>query len=261
MIDWHLGTMGFSYRDWNGAFYPAGMPAQEYLAHYAQYFNAVELDSTFYGTPRPETVERWESSTPADFRFCAKTPREITHELRLVEAEDQMASFVDTMRLLGEKLGVILIQLAPDFTFSQIHTLAHFLRQLPQDVRFAVEFRHPSWHATATGQLLQNHRMSWASADYIHLPQRIYVTTDFIYVRWIGRHGRYEVRDRERVDLTPRLEAWWEDIRSRLEGVSALYGFFNNDYAGFAPATCNRFKEIVGLPVRPLQPPQQERLL
>jgi uncharacterized protein YecE (DUF72 family) len=103
--------------------------------------------------------------------------------------------------------------------------------------------------------------MCWASADYIHLPQRIFVTTDFIYVRWIGRHGRYEVRDRERVDLTPRLEAWWEDIRSRLEGVSALYGFFNNDYAGFAPATCNRFKEIVGLPVRPLQPPQQERLL
>lgn len=253
--------MGFSYKDWEGVFYPVGMPPRDYLARYSQVFDAVELDSTFYGTPRPEYVERWASITPPNFTFCPKVPRDITHERRLVEAEAAMAEFLDTMQILGNKLGVILIQLPPDFTFSLIHKLAVFLRQLPKNYRYAVEFRHPSWHATATGQLLQNHDVAWASTDYIHLPQRIYVTTDLMYIRWIGRHGQYDTKDHERVDLTPRLETWFDDISSRLDRVQGIYGFFNNDYAGHAPATCNRFKEIAGLPTSDLRPPQQGRLI
>jgi uncharacterized protein YecE (DUF72 family) len=262
MIQWHLGTMGFSYKDWNGVFYPDGLSPRDYLAHYSQIFDSVELDSTFYGTPRADYVERWASVTPEGFTFCAKTPREITHELQLSEeAQDPMHAFLERMRLLGEKLGVVLIQLPPDLSFAHIHTLAVFLRQLPSDVRYAVEFRHPSWHATATGQLLQNHRVCWASTDYRHLPQRVYLTTDFIYIRWIGRHGQYETKDFERVDVRPRLSEWLEDIRNRMDGVYDVYGFFNNDYAGHAPATCNKFKRLAGLPTNPLQPPQQGRLL
>lgn len=261
MIAWRLGTMGFSYKDWEGVFYPAGMQPRDYLTHYSHYFNAVELDSTFYGTPRPEYVERWAAVTPPDFSFCAKVPREITHDLRLsAESAGPMEEFLKTMDLLGDKLGVILIQLPPDFTFGHIHHLAVFLRRLPPGYRYAVEFRHSSWHATATGQLLQNYNVAWASTDYIHLPQRVYVSTDFIYIRWIGQHGQYETKDYERVDLTPKLEAWWEDIQSRIDGARMVYGFFNNDYAGHSPATCNKFKRIVGLPTKPLVPPQQGRL-
>ena len=261
MAEWHLGTMGFSYKDWEGVFYPAGLPAREYLAYYSTIFDAVELDSTFYGTPRPEYVERWATITPSHFTFCAKTPSLVTHDLRLVEAIEPMTDFLDTMRLLGDKLGVILIQLPPDYTFTMIHKLAVFLRQLPEDIQFAVEFRHPSWHATATGQLLQNQGVGWVSTEYIHLPQRVYVTTDFIYIRWIGEHGRFETKDHERVDMTPQLEKWWADIQSRQGDLRAVYGFFNNDYAGHGPATCNRFKEIAGLPVTSGRPPQQGRLL
>ena len=260
MLDWRLGTMGFSYKDWNGVFYPDGMATRDYLAYYSRIFEAVELDSTFYGTPRTEYVERWAEVTPPNFTFCAKTPREITHERRLEESNEPMRSFLQTMRLLGDKLGVILIQLPPDMTFSHIHKLAVFLRELPSGFRYAVEFRHPSWHATATGQLLQNHNVCWASTDYKFLPQRVFVTTDFVYIRWIGRHGQYDVKDHERVDMTPRLQEWWEDIRGRSDEIVAAYGFFNNDYAGHAPATCNRFKEIAGLPTKRLQPPQQGRL-
>ena len=260
MFDWHLGTMGFSYKDWEGVFYPLGIQPRDYLAHYSRFFNAVELDSTFYGTPRPEYVERWASVTPPDFRFSAKVPREITHELRLDEALEPMAHFLETMGLLGDKLGVILIQLPPDFTFAQIHKLAVFLRHLPADYRYAIEFRHQSWHATATGQLLENHNVCWTSTDYIHLPQRVYVTADFVYIRWIGRHGQYDLKDHERVDPTPRLEKWWSDIQSRQDEIQEIYGFFNNDFAGHAPATCNRFRELVGLPTQNLTPPQQGRL-
>ena len=260
MIEWRLGTMGFSYKDWNGVFYPDGISPRDYLTYYSRIFNAVELDSTFYGTPREEYVERWAAVTPPNFTFCAKTPREITHERRLEKSGELMDSFVRTMRLLGDKLGVILIQLPPDMSFDHIHKLAVFLRELPDNCRYAIEFRHPSWHATATGQLLQNHDICWASTDYKFLPQRVFVTTDFLYIRWIGRHGEYDLKDHERVDRTPRLQEWWEDIQNRSEGVRALYGFFNNDYAGHAPATCNRFKGIAGLPTKELRPPQQGRL-
>jgi uncharacterized protein YecE (DUF72 family) len=260
MLEWRLGTMGFSYKDWNGVFYPDGMATRDYLAYYSRKFEAVELDSTFYGTPRAEYVERWAEVTPPNFTFCAKTPREITHERRLEDSDELMRDFLNTMRLLGDKLGVILIQLPPDMAFSHIHKLAVFLRDLPAGFRYAVEFRHPSWHATATGQLLQNNNVCWASTEYRFLPQRVFVTTDFVYIRWIGRHGEYEVKDHERVDMTPRLQEWWGDINSRSGEIVAAYGFFNNDYAGHAPATCNRFKEIAGLPTTRLQPPQQGRL-
>jgi uncharacterized protein YecE (DUF72 family) len=261
LIDWHLGTMGFSYKDWNGVFYPSGSPARDYLAHYSQVFDAVELDSTFYGTPRPEYVSRWASVTPDNFSISVKTPREITHDLRLVDATEPMNKFLETMQLLGDKLGVVLIQLPPDMTFSNIRKLAVFIRQLPAGFRYAIEFRDSSWHSAATSQLLENHGICWVSTDYIHLPRTVYVTAKFIYIRWIGRHGQYEVKDHEREDMTARLNWWWGDIHSRLNGTRAVYGFFNNDFAGHAPATCNRFKEIVGLPTRPLQPPQQQRLL
>ena len=127
-INWYLGTMGFSYKDWSGVFYPEGLVARDYLAYYSQHFNAVELDSTFYGTPKPAYVERWAAVVPPGFTFCAKVPRTITHDLRLVEAHELMEVFVRTMTLLGDKLGAILIQLPPDMPFEHIHHLAVFLR-------------------------------------------------------------------------------------------------------------------------------------
>lgn len=260
MIEWHLGTIGFSYQDWSGVFYPDGLSKRDYLIHYSQFFNSVELDSTFYGTPRPEYVERWKAITPPDFSFCVKTPREITHDKRLVDARIEMDHFLNTMKLLGGKLGVVLIQLPPDMTFSHIHNLAVFLRQLPPDVRYAVEFRNQSWVATGTEQLLMNNNIGWVSTDYIHLPQRVFVTTDFIYIRWIGRHGQYDVKDHERQDMTSRLERWWADIRKHQARLDKVYGYFNNDFSGHSPATCNRFKEIVGLSTKPLKPPQQGSL-
>jgi uncharacterized protein YecE (DUF72 family) len=191
-------------------------------------------------------------------------PREITHDKGLVGTAEAAEFFVERMSLLGDKLGPILIQLPPGFTFEQRYVLTTFLAQLPKTVRYAVEFRDPSWHATETGEILQRYDICWASTEYIHLPQRVYVTTDFIYIRWIGRHGRYDLKDHERVDMTPRLLEWYEDIQERSVDFNTVFGFFNNDYAGHSPATCNRFMEIVGLPTKPLEPPPppvQGRLL
>ncbi len=115
MTDWYLGTMGFSYSDWAGPFYPETLAQRNFLKHYSRFFNAVEIDSTFYGTPRMATVQRWMANTPDDFRFCPKTPRMITHDKGLRGAHLDMADFILVMRELGEKLGVILIQLPPSY--------------------------------------------------------------------------------------------------------------------------------------------------
>ena len=260
MVNWYLGTVGFSYRDWEGVFYPAGTPQRSYLAYYGQIFNAVELDSTFYGTPPAEKVRRWAMVTPETFKFCVKTPRQITHELRLIETTEAMLAFLDTMRLLGGKLGAILIQLPPTFTAAEFDTVAVFLAQLPADFQYAIEFRHPSWYTSETAELLKAHGVCWAAIDYIDLPKQIGLTTDFLYLRWLGRHGRFESKDHEKLDVTPELVWWWNYLQPQLGRVQTIYGFFNNDYAGYSPSTCNRFKDIAGLPTEHPQLPQQGRL-
>ena len=256
--------MGYGYDDWKGVFYPEELDKGDYLSYYSQYFNAVEMDSTFYGTPRAEYVQRWTQATAEGFVFCPKMPRQITHERRLQEADEEVEAFLQTMRLFQEKLGPILIQLPPDFSRREIGSVEAFLDGLPRDLRYAVEFRHRSWHATATGEMLQERGVCWASTEYVHMPQRVYVTTDFLFIRWIGRHGVYDTKDRERVDKTTSLVEWLADIEQRQsesEAFHTVYGFFNDEYAGFAPATCQKFKRLAGLPTQPLTPPQQGRLL
>src|SRR3989304_2476887 len=111
VVDYFLGTMGFSYEDWKGVLYPSGVFARDYLAYYGRIFNAVEMDTTFYGIPRPAVVQGWSAVVPADFCFTVKTPQLITHELGLVNAGQFMKEFIHVIRILGDKLGVILIQL------------------------------------------------------------------------------------------------------------------------------------------------------
>lgn len=255
--------MGYGYKDWQAVFYPDGLPSRERLGYYSRVFNAVEMDTTFYGTPRPDVVLRWREAAPDDFIFCPKMPREITHDLRLEGAAEQTTNFLETIRLLQDKLGPVLIQFPPDFSMQEIDNLARFLEALPADLRYAVEFRNRSWHAVATGELLEAHRACWVSTDYLYMPRRVYVTTDFVYIRWLGRHGTYEIKDHERVDRTGRLQEWYEDIDTRhdRDGFDTVYGFVNDDYAGHAPATAQKMMAIAGLPTNPLAPPQQGRLL
>ena len=254
--------MGFSYADWSGVFYPPALAARNVLGHYSRFFNAVEIDSTFYGTPRVETVKRWASAVPPDFRFCPKTPRGITHEKGLTAAHLDMAAFLAVLRTLGEKLGPVLIQLPPTFSTENAPALAAFLRELPADLRFAVEFRHISWHQhrQRTADLLRRHRVAWAATEFPRLPRGVTLTADFIYFRLIGQHGQFRRHDSEQIDRSANLRWWAEHLQAAAGDVSEIYGFFNNDYAGFGPGSCNQFKSLLGLPAPDLRPPQQGRL-
>ncbi|MCB0223636.1 MAG: DUF72 domain-containing protein [Anaerolineae bacterium] len=260
MVEWYLGTVGFSYKDWNGVFYPPGTAARQYLAHYSQIFNSVELDSTFYGTPPPERVQQWAMTAPPGFKFSVKTPRQITHDLRLIGAIEPMMTFLETMNLLGDKLGPVLIQLPPSLTIGAIDTVNDFITALPAEWRYAVEFRHESWFTPQTAALLAAHRICWVSTEYVDVPKQVVPTTDFLYIRWLGRHGQFEYKGQEQIDVTPQLHWWIDQLQPHLPRFETIYGFFNNDYSGHSPRTCNRFKEMIGLATSYPEIPQQGRL-
>jgi uncharacterized protein YecE (DUF72 family) len=260
MSHWFLGTIGFSYRDWVGAFYPPGTSQREYLPYYTKIFNSVELDTTFHALPRIEMIQSWYACSPPEFKFSLKTPHAITHEMRLKGAQGLMTEFVDSLYPLHEKLGPILIQLPPSFTQENFHTLNEFLAALPASQRYAVEFRHSSWFIDQTAELLSQYQICWVSIDFPHLPQKIIPTTDFLYIRWIGINNKYHYHSYERVEKNEQLSWWLQSMREVRPEIPAVYGFFNNDYTGFAAGTCKRFLLLSGLMDEGQNPPFQERL-
>ncbi|MDQ4106813.1 MAG: DUF72 domain-containing protein [Actinomycetota bacterium] len=133
----YLGTSGWSYADWEGSLYPEGLPAASRLAEYVKRYATVEIDSTFYGTPRRSTVQKWREVAPEGFLFAAKFPQEITHEKNLVGCGELAANFVRTMELLGDRLGPLLLQLPPSFSVEGMYVLERFLEALPEG-RYAV---------------------------------------------------------------------------------------------------------------------------
>jgi len=250
----HIGTMGWTYRDWSGTFYARDADRKDLLRYYARVFDALEIDSTFHFIPKPEVVAGWRDRTPAGFHFTAKMPGAITHERGLVETEELLDSFLDSMAHLGDRLGCLLVQLPPAFqcnpqTFNRVETFLGLLSA--RDFRFAFEFRNPSWVKAEVFDLLRAHGMAWTMQDYPKvMPIVPEITADFTYIRWMGdtedpriRHYRESV-----VDRTQELIKWAERLkRDILPRVDTLYGFFNNYYSGHSPTDCNRMKRLLGL--------------
>src|SRR5579859_3532359 len=184
--------MGWGYTDWAGAFYPEDAPAKDFITLYSRAFDAVEIDSTFYGTPREAQVKSWAKSTPEGFVFCPKVPRLITHDLRLEGVEAELKRFVEVMALLGPKRGPMLLQFPPSFTRADLPRLQAFLPLLSRlddpGARFAIEFRHRSLVGADVTALLTEQGVALAAADYPAMPKRLEVTADLLYLRLIGRY-------------------------------------------------------------------------
>jgi uncharacterized protein YecE (DUF72 family) len=260
MSYWYLGTIGFSYKEWVGEFYPNGTTQRNYLPYYCKIFNSVEVDTTFHSIPKSSSVHSWFDNTPNDFLFCLKTPRVITHELGLKGSEGMMEAFTDSISPLKGKAGPILIQLPPSYSQENYPVLKTFLEQLSPSYRYAIEFRHPSWYNEKTKNLLSGNRVCWVSLDFPRITRQVYLTTDFLYIRWIGINGMYHRHSYERVDKTNELREWIKTIHPSLEQIPRIFGFFNNDYAGFAAGTCLRFMRLLGLSPNEPDTPYQAKL-
>src|ERR1043166_2520955 len=157
-----IGTQGWNYDAWVGPFYPHTTRPAAFLDMYARAFDTVEVDSTFYAIPAAKTVRGWAERTPRDFVFALKMPQEVTHVRRLRDATDVTAEFLDCARELGDKLGPVLLQFAPDFTPKQLPALAQYLPSLPKDIKFSIEFRHKGWIHDGVLALLAEHGVALA---------------------------------------------------------------------------------------------------
>jgi uncharacterized protein YecE (DUF72 family) len=203
-------------------------------------------------------VRGWAARTPPGFVFALKLPREVTHERRLVDADDVMAAFLPAARELGDKLGPVLVQLGPDFSPREMPALARFVRRLPGDVRWAVEVRQGGW---ARGDvlpdllsLLAEHSVALALSDGKWFPRALLLglvarpTADFHYLRWMGPNRDLTVFSRVQVDRTDELASWAHAIREVAERRVAVYGYVNNHFSGHSPASARQLQRMLGEP-------------
>ncbi|MCJ8496646.1 DUF72 domain-containing protein [Chryseobacterium salipaludis] len=161
-----VGCSSFSVGFWKGIFYPDSLPSREYLSFYAQYLPAVEINTTFYGTPTPKTLQKWFDSTPADFQFFIKMPKEITHTRRLENIGDLAENFCNHISgHLGRKLAGFLYQLPPSFHYSA-ENLKSVLAAVVPHYRNVVEFRHISWWTEEVLQTLEEHGIIFCGVSY-----------------------------------------------------------------------------------------------
>ena len=241
----YLGTSGWSYADWEGTLYPEGLPAGARLAEYARHYATVEIDSTFYGTPRRSTVEKWREVVPAGFRFAAKFPQEITHQRNLVDCEGPTETFVRTMGLLGDRLGPLLLQLPPSFTVEGMGVLEDFLTDLPQGFRYAVEVRHKSWLGSDLAAMLGEHGAALALIDYPRMPRVEEATAPFVYIRWLGNRQEFPSgHTHAKRDRTEDLRWWSERVDRFLSEGREVFAYANNHYQNHSPSTLEQFLEI-----------------
>ncbi len=140
----YIGTSGYSYKEWKGSFYPEDIKPDKMLSFYAEQFSTVEINNTFYRIPQKSVLETWGKQVPEEFRFSIKAPQRITHIKRLKEVEDDNKYFIDVIKTLGKKLGIVLFQFPPYFK-KDLELLQNFINIFPKNISAAFEFRHVSW--------------------------------------------------------------------------------------------------------------------
>ncbi|MFI5413898.1 MAG: DUF72 domain-containing protein, partial [Candidatus Lutacidiplasmatales archaeon] len=240
MSDILLGTSGWDYPEWSGRVYPP-RGASDKLRYYSGLFPIVEVNSTFYRLPPPSVAATWVKRTPAGFRFAAKFPQTITHDLRLVRTEEELARFLAVLKPIREagKFAAALLQLPPSLPFEPT-TVRRFYETLPRDLPVAVEFRERSWLTPESIELLREFGLAYVTVDGPHLPVALEVTAAFAYIRW---HGHGSPLWYDYTYSAPELTAWVPRVRALTENVATVYGFFNNHFRGDAATNCRTLSE------------------
>jgi uncharacterized protein YecE (DUF72 family) len=237
------------YDFWVGGFYPSFTPSSDYLKVYSKIFKIVEIDSSFYRFPSVESTKEWASETPDDFVFTAKFPRRITIEKRLTDCEKDVEYLFHVFEPMGVKLKAFVIQLPPSFTFEEgAQKLGRLIPTLDPKYRYAVEFRHDSWFRKETYDLLKASKVCMAWSEIPYARNSGVVTSDFIYLRFIGERDIPESQLGEvKRDIAEKKALWAKRLTDKLQSVEFAYVFFNNRFEGFGPGSVNSFRKLIGM--------------
>jgi uncharacterized protein YecE (DUF72 family) len=235
-----IGCSGWNYAHWRERVYPKGLPAREWLGHYAELFDTVEVKTTFYRLPRRESVAAWVRESPPEFVFAVKASRYLTHMKRLLDMEQGLERFYERIEPLvaSPKLGPVLWQLPESFRRDD-ERLAGALEKL-RPGRHGFEFRHASWFTDEVYGLLRDHGAALVIGDHPERPFQAYeLTADWTFIRFHhgsrGRGGNYSERE---------LEQWAERIEDLRTGAD-VYAYFNNDWKGYAVRNALLLRKLI----------------
>ena len=234
-----IGTSGWHYDHWKGPFYPGRISSKEMLPFYSNHFLSAEINNSFYRLPQKAILEHWKNTVPSGFVFSLKASRYITHMKKLKDPSRAVPPLLETAAVLGKKLGPILFQLPPRWRIN-LDRLDAFLRFLPDDFRYAFEFRDPSWFSEGTYKILA--KCNAAFCIY-HLAGRLSpkeITAGFVYVRLHGPgeayQGQYDART---------LSGWARALSTWRSEGKEIFCYFDNDQAGYAAQDALRLSEMI----------------
>lgn len=235
----HIGASGWHYEHWKGPFYPYKTPNKELLSHYSRHFKTTEINNTFYKLPSEKAMMEWRDSTPDDFIFSVKASRFITHMKKLKDPELTLPSFLERIDLLGEKLGPILFQLPPKWRYNG-ERFRRFVAALPDDHRYAFEFRDPSWVNDDSLEAMGEKHIALCIHDMAGETSPKETPGGFVYIRFHGPEenygGSYDAQT---------LAGWTGAISSWANTGKEIFCYFDNDEAGHAPLNAARLREMV----------------
>src|SRR5258707_109775 len=172
----HVGTSGYSYKEWKGNFYPEDLPAKEMLSYYSRRLPAVEINNTFYRLPQASMIENWKAQVPEDFRFSIKATQRITHIKRLNNCAEETKYLLETAALLEQRLGVVLFQLPPNAKKDAARLVA-FIKLIPDETGAALEFRQESWLDDEIRGMLQTKDCALIVSDTDEKPLTDFIST------------------------------------------------------------------------------------
>lgn len=234
-----IGTSGWNYRHWVGTWYPADLRQREQLEYYTRHFDTVEINNSFYRMPTKEKLAAWHDKTPGNFIFAIKGSRYITHMKKLKDVGESIDWLLDNLSVLGKKLGPILFQLHPGWKLN-IDRFKEFLKLLPEDLRFAVEFRNDSWYHDEVYDLLKKDNRAFCIYELDGHMSPLNVTADFVYVRLHGPGAKYQGSYSKSV-----LTKWAARIKDWKDENKDVYVYFDNDQEGYAAMNAETLREIV----------------
>jgi uncharacterized protein YecE (DUF72 family) len=239
-----IGCSGWNYRHWRGLFYPEGLAQKKWFAFYAEHFDTVEINNSFYRLPKAETFEKWRDEAPPGFCYAVKANRFLTQAKKLKECEEPLARMMAPFRALGDRLGPILYQLPPRFRIN-LERLESFLKLLPRDVVSVFEFREKSWHVPETLALLDRYGASFCVHDMPGSASERWTAGPIAYLRFHGGEGKYWGRYSDEG-----LLSWTDWTVAQAKAGRPVWAYFNNDIHAHAIHDAQTLKAMVAQAVR-----------
>ena len=251
----YVGCSGWSYDGWKGTFYPPSLENKKWLSYYSKFFKFVEVDSTFYNIPSRFVVKGWKDKTPDDFKFALKFPKAITHDNKLQNTSKYLYPFFYALEPLLDKTLILLIQLPPYLSEKKgFESLESMVKRLDRRYRYALEVRESTWFDKKVYDFLKANKISlaWSVRDELKTPPII--TSDQIYIRFIGDRsidendfGRIvKNRDKDVIEYVDNINKIQKGEAGNTEHQIMIA--FNNHFAGFGPESANTFLKLVSEP-------------